>query len=359
VIDTQPPPDSVRVHPDVVDERGLMGRTAGGLYLLAGLVVIVGLALPGAGSTHGLAAGALGSVIMIVGVASLTRLISWDRAPWWLHKLSAIVLMPVCAGVLWATGGAVSYALPLLMLPLFFIAYFYPPRWAWSLVGALVLIAASPLVYDDRSLGLAYPSLVLAVAVSCFTLTAVVVDLKRRLVAAERLQRAMALRDTLTDLANRRAFDAALQDEVERSAAAAGSHTGVPSALLFFDLDRFKEVNDVHGHQAGDRVLRAVATRCAAAVRPGDTLARIGGDEFAVVAPRAGREGAGRIKRSLEDAVASVAPAADAPALTATVSYAVMGEDGATAGELLRTVDRHLHDAKRGRRGDRPQALVS
>lgn len=342
-----------------VPDGALMGRTAGYLYLLAALVVIAGQALPGTDRGHSGVALALGVAVLLFGVASITDWIPWSRAPWWQHELAGIVLMPVCGVILWATGGAVSYAFPLLVLPLFFISYFYPRRWAWGLVALLVAAAASPLVYDDRAADVAYPALTLAVAVSCFTLTGVVVWLKAKLVDAERRQRAMALRDSLTELGNRRAFDAALQEEVVRSGDFAADRTPVPSALLFVDLDRFKEVNDLHGHHTGDRVLRAVAIRCAAAVRPGDTLARIGGDEFAVVAPRAGRDGAVRMKRALEDAVAGVAPTPDSPPMAATVSYALLGEDGRDAAELMRAVDRHLHDAKRGRRGEGPRAMVS
>lgn len=350
--------DLVRDGTAFADERALMGRTAAFLYLLAALVVLGGQALPATDRDHTVVALGLGFYVLAFGIASI-RWIPWERAPWWQHKLAGVVLMPICGVILWATGGAVSYALPLLVLPLFFISYFYPPRWAWGLVTALVLAAATPLLYDDRSLDVAYPAMVLAVAVSCFTLTAVVVLLKSRLVGAERRQRAMALSDSLTGLANRRAFDAALHDEIERAEEPTPSRTPVPSALLFVDLDRFKDVNDMYGHQAGDRVLHAVAERCASAVRPGDLLARIGGDEFAVVAPRAGRGGASRIKLSLEQAVSTVSPEAGAPPVTATVSFVLVGEDGRDAGELMRAVDRHLHDAKRSRDAHAPAQLVS
>ncbi len=343
----------------VADERGLMGHTAGYLYLLAALVVIGGQALPDAERAHTGVALGVGVYVLVFGVASLLGWIPWARLPWWQHKVAGVVLMPISGVILWATGGAVSYALPLLVLPLFFISYFYPPKWAWGLISALVVTAATPLAYDDRAMRVAYPATVLAIAAASFAFTPVVVWLKFRLVEAERLQRAMALSDSLTRLANRRAFDSALQEEVVRAREDTGDRVPVPSALLFVDLDSFKEVNDVHGHQAGDRVLRAVAERCAAAVRPGDTLARIGGDEFAVVAPRAGRDGAQRMKSSLETAVAGVSPAPGAPCLTATVSFALLGEDGSEARELMRVVDRQLHDAKRSRRSHASQALVS
>lgn len=341
-----------------VPDGALMGRTAGYLYLLAGLAVMLGQALPNTDHAHaGLALG-LGLWLVVFGLASLKDWVRWSQAPWWQHELAGFLLVPVSGVLLWATGGAVSYAIPLLVLPLFFISYFYPPRWAWGLVTLLVVTSATPVIYDDRAMSVAYPAFVLSVAVSSFTLTGVVVGLKARLVAAEALQRAMALRDSLTELGNRRLFDAALRDEFVHAAGHQAERAPVPSALLFVDLDRFKDVNDAHGHQVGDHVLRAVAVRCAEAVRPGDTVARIGGDEFAVVAPRAGHDGARRLKHALERAVAEVSPAPGAARVTATVSYALLGEDGQDPSELMRVVDRHLHDAKRSRSGG-PQALVS
>lgn len=340
------------------DERALMGRTAGVLYVISAVVVMAGLVLPGSDHRHTEVAIGLGVLVLGFGGASLIGLIPWSRAPWWQHELAGVLLMPVCGLILWATGGALSYAPPLLILPLFFIVYFYPLRWAYGLVMGLVAMGASPLVYDDRAIDVGYPAFVLALAVASFTLTPVVVWLKSRLVTAERRQRAIALRDSLTGLGNRRAFDAALEEEVRRVGGGGDGRVRVPSALLFCDLDHFKAVNDEHGHPVGDRVLTAVAERCAAAVRPGDTLARIGGDEFAVVAPRAGGDGARRLKRAMETAVEGVSPAADAERMTATISYALLGEDGDDARELMRAVDRQLHDAKRNRSDQDPQAVT-
>jgi len=91
--------------------------------------------------------------------------------------------------------------------------------------------------------------------------------------------RAMALSDGLTGLANRRAFMEALEKAVSRHA-----RGGPPLALLFLDLDGFKEINDEHGHHVGDLALQTFARRLEACVRKGDTVARLGGDEFTVLA---------------------------------------------------------------------------
>jgi diguanylate cyclase len=90
----------------------------------------------------------------------------------------------------------------------------------------------------------------------------------------------LSSRDALTGLANRRHFESVLTRELDRVA-----RSGEPALLLLLDIDRFKRVNDRHGHVAGDMVLKAVAESLLHCVRPMDTVARIGGEEFAVVLP--------------------------------------------------------------------------
>jgi diguanylate cyclase len=91
---------------------------------------------------------------------------------------------------------------------------------------------------------------------------------------------ALSSRDALTGLANRRHFEAVLARELDRVARA-----GEPALLLVLDIDHFKRVNDSRGHVAGDLVIKAVADALQHSVRPMDTVARIGGEEFAVVLP--------------------------------------------------------------------------
>jgi len=90
----------------------------------------------------------------------------------------------------------------------------------------------------------------------------------------------LSSRDPLTGLANRRHFELTLASEVDRVARA-----GEPALVLMIDIDHFKRVNDAHGHQAGDIVLKAIAVALSECIRPMDTVARFGGEEFAMILP--------------------------------------------------------------------------
>ncbi len=109
----------------------------------------------------------------------------------------------------------------------------------------------------------------------------------------------LSSRDPLTGLVNRRQFELALAREIDRVARA-----GEPALLLMLDIDRFKSVNDTHGHAAGDLVIQSVANSLLDCVRPMDTVARFGGEEFAIILPNCpptfGQAVAERIRRKVE-----------------------------------------------------------
>ena len=154
-----------------------------------------------------------------------------------------------------------------------------------------------------------------------------------------------ALHDPLTGLPNRSLLGDRLRQALRRS-----SRTGAAVAVLFLDLDGFKAVNDTLGHAAGDRVLEAVAAALGRTLRAGDTLARVGGDEFVVVCPDAEDAVIDSVTARLRTAVAEVAARLDHPALG--VSIGLVRAQGATAGvdEVLAAADAEMYRVKRDRK---------
>jgi diguanylate cyclase len=164
-----------------------------------------------------------------------------------------------------------------------------------------------------------------------------------------------AATDPLTGLANRRAFDAALREQ-----AALAMNTGRPLSVLIADVDNFKMVNDLHGHDAGDEALRMVAGCLIQAVRGRDTVARHGGEEFAVLLPDTPIAGAAAVAENIRAAVCNnhITLTATNSVVTVTIS---VGATTYEAGEKLSTTiaraDRALYRAKHDGRNRTAVAL--
>ncbi len=152
-----------------------------------------------------------------------------------------------------------------------------------------------------------------------------------------------AVRDHLTRLYNRRFFDEGLTAEV----AYAIRHRS-PLSLLIFDIDRFKQINDTHGHMVGDLALKAVARVLEQGVRTEDLVARYGGDEITVLARGAGIEGALVLAERLRERVQAASLSHDRHAIDLRVSAgaASLGGRITNARQLVRAADGALLDAK-------------
>ncbi|MFL5898721.1 MAG: diguanylate cyclase domain-containing protein [Solirubrobacterales bacterium] len=156
--------------------------------------------------------------------------------------------------------------------------------------------------------------------------------------------------DSLTGLGNRRRFEEDLAAAMARS-----RREGTTGALLMLDLDRFKRVNDSHGHPAGDRVIREVGEALRRRTRVSDSLARLGGDEFAVILPRCGREEAQTAAEAIAEEIRRQHPEDGSDPITVSIGIAIFGRDPRTSvATVVADADAAMYAAKdEGRDGVR------
>jgi len=155
------------------------------------------------------------------------------------------------------------------------------------------------------------------------------------------LERAIHV-DELTGLANRRRFTEALDERIH-----SGIEDPAPFALLFCDLDGFKNVNDRFGHRTGDDVLKIIAHRLIQRLRGKDLIARVGGDEFAILLDGASVEQAAGVARALERALEeSIVIANVTMPVGISIGMAVYPTDGDTSAKLLEFADERMYERK-------------
>ena len=222
---------------------------------------------------------------------------------------------------------------------------FSAPRLAAAMIlmsmGACIpgaLIAGQPLLYVVL---LQAPLYLVAMGTAAFTLNKMLIATMR----AERENSHRAMHDALTGLANRRGLTEAIE---ARLAAPTADQSQL--ALLFLDLDNFKNVNDTFGHAFGDRLLRSVAERLKRELSDGEVAARIGGDEFVVLMNAPTHAEAVAMGRRLIGAVARTYALGDGVAAPVGVSIgiAVAPEHGEDPEDLLAVADAALYQAKSG-----------
>lgn len=253
----------------------------------------------------------------------------------------------------------------LAVVPILFIAYYVRPYPA--LITAFV--AGAGLGFADQAPGNAarvidIPPLMDALVLSIALCTIVLVANRLRATAiANQILHGRLLKarrdaeiDALTGIPNRSFFTTKLERAISR-ASAGDAHV----AVLFCDLDGFKKVNDTSGHSAGDQVLRLAAVRLVNAVRSHDTVARIGGDEFAILVERIhDGEEALRMTSKIEQAFRDPFHVQNNRHVVGiTVGVSLYPEDGARAEMLLHAADARMYRRKNGKRAGKGRSGVT
>jgi diguanylate cyclase (GGDEF)-like protein len=331
-------------------ERARMGRISGVLWILAAFITVANCYLPGAQHVTMGWVFALSTAIFLYGLASALGWLRWDRASMKVLGIGMGFTIPVVGLGIYLTGGAMSFVQPMLVLTLLYAAFFFPTQWAWPLSIELILAAGTPLLYDGNAIEEAFLPTYIALAAGFLSATWVLVGLRKRLLEAELHHREIAHRDPPTGVANRRQFDAVLQREIAaRSHGGRGRRKGdeSPLALLILDLDDFKQINDNHGHLVGDAILRQVAERAQSMLRSNDILARIGGDEFAIIAPGVNADAVRNLAQSVCDAVSTHYSDAGTPSPSASIGWAVFPADAHDFETLLQAADERMLNRKR------------
>jgi diguanylate cyclase (GGDEF)-like protein len=311
-----------------------IGRLAGWLFLVGSLV-----ALPSELVMHRPSV-LITIVLTVMGMATGIGclFLPWHRlSERWLSIVAVVGTIEITISVL-ALGRYGAVLQPIYLLIATAAAYAFHSRRV--IAFHLLLIAGVmtiPALRADSTSGRV--SLTLISICVLVTMCAVIAYLRELLEGSAAELQELAARDPLTDVGNYRLLHERLSAELIRH-----HRDEAELAVLLIDLDRFKQVNERRGHAAGDDVLRRVARTLRETVRSQDTVARQGGDEFAVLAPDTGAEGAVMLAARIRDRLSRVQFAGDN--IGATVGCAVFPADGTTPGELLSHADEQLMAGK-------------
>jgi diguanylate cyclase (GGDEF)-like protein len=324
-------PNSVR------EDRATMARTFAYLFGTGATLVLISLLLPHSPDrdTTGLLLAAVAAYLVALGF-----LVGLDRLPLWLYEASPLAGTALVSLAVYFGGpqAATSYAMYYFWVALAACYFLRPPIAMAHLViaslayGFVLLIGPGHVVLPGLTWAVVTGTLMI-VGILMTTLRGQVERLVRQLAAAART-------DSLTQLANRRELEDRFTAELERS-----TRTARPLSILILDLDWFKEYNDRFGHSAGDRALVMLAQALKRATRTSDVVARLGGEEFGVLAPETDEtEGfllAERLRAEVRQAFAR-----ETEKMTISCGVASFPIHGITSGELLHAADRALYEAK-------------
>jgi diguanylate cyclase (GGDEF)-like protein len=340
-------------------KQGTAARIGALLFLTGALTTALGVVAPHSPQTD--VPGFLADAAFQVGCAVILLVLPARRrrVPWIGGAVVVAGIAAVTAAVYFngeRAGGPPAFNEFFYVWPAFYSGYFFKAR---GMAASLALIAGA-YAWIVAAIGatgqFAFTRWI--VTVSVVTGVALAMHFLRRQIDRLVVQlRDTARTDSLTDLLNRRGFDERFQLELERA-----RRTGDPLALLLGDLDRFKALNDQFGHPAGDAALVSVARTLADTCRSIDTVARVGGEEFALLLPATGGDGAFQAAERLRKRVARTG-SGDGQPLTLSFGAVECLDHGGTPEGLLHSADAALYAAKAGGRNrtviDAPGAVPS
>jgi diguanylate cyclase (GGDEF)-like protein len=211
-------------------------------------------------------------------------------------------------------------------------------------VGAMFALGSVIGLPSEQMLGRSLAIASTVPALVSLPVSLVIIRLLREVDVARQSAQQLAWNDDLTGLLNRRRFGELVQRELTGAV-----RTGQPLAVLLLDLDDFKQINDRHGHSAGDAMLRAVATAITACLRATDLSGRWGGEEFAVALPHANLEQAVVVSQRVREQISKLRVHTDAAKLlscTASIGVAAYRGIDEPLESLLNRADRAMYRAK-------------
>jgi diguanylate cyclase (GGDEF)-like protein/putative nucleotidyltransferase with HDIG domain len=317
--------------------RAAMAR-AGFWFGLAGAVIGLIALIPPTGTDTD--AAALAGAILISGAIALLAVVGFDRLPVWVFHVGVVAASASATLAIHGWGNNAPYGpLPYLWVTLYAFYFFSLPA---ALIHVAIIGAMFGVELGVSDLGYTPTSEWIATIASLTVAGVLIAAVRDRLTGLIANLTDAARTDPLTGLLNRRGFEETFELELERARRTDGS-----LSVIVGDLDRFERVNRQLGRGGGDEILRQVGETIESSKRGWDSAARIGGEEFAVVAPETDEHGAYVLAERLRLGIEQVLDPGVAGELTASfgiVSFPVHGQTGAA---LLKAADQALSAAKR------------